>query len=254
MKSKDRSAHTYTPYGHTAASDNEGAIRFTGQWFEPLAGGYMLGNGYRLYSPSLMHFLTQDFSSPFDSGGLNAYAYCNGDSVNKVDPSGHSGRLPGQMLRNTSTPPASPPLISARIASGGRAPMNSYLRQPKITVEALMSRHNINRDAANFVLEGVPLEIVRRSISNNIPLSTSFIEHAKLPKEFLITGVDELLSTGSSIEVYPYRGSLYYFTLSDSGLNIRDQKQWAAHNLIPDRRSASTEQAAVSGRAVRRQR
>ncbi|WP_085677839.1 RHS repeat-associated core domain-containing protein [Pseudomonas sp. R9(2017)] len=234
MKNKGRCAHAYTPCGYVAASNNESAIRFTGQWFEPLAGGYMLGNGYRLYSPSLMRFLSQDFLSPFDSGGLNAYAYCNGDPVNKVDPSGHSGRLIGRMRRNTSSP-APPPLISARIESGRRAPENIYSATPSITVEVLMSRHKIDRPAASLVLEGVPLEIVQRSISNKIPLSTNFIEHAKLPKDFLIAGVDELLSTGSSIQVAGYGDSLYYFTLSDNGLNIRNQAQWAARNLNPER-------------------
>ncbi|MDI9779804.1 RHS repeat-associated core domain-containing protein [Pseudomonas putida] len=251
MKNKDRCAHAYTPYGYIAVNHNEGAIRFTGQWFEPVAGGYMLGNGYRLYSPSLMRLLSQDFHSPFGSGGLNAYAYCNGDSVNKVDPSGHSGRFLGQSSRNTSRP-VTPPLIRARIQSGSRAPENTYSAAPKPTVEALMSRHKINRTGASMVLNGVPVEIVQRSISNKIPLSTNFIEHAKLPKDFLIAGVDELLSTGSDIEVAVYRNSLYYFTLSDNGLNIRDQTEWGTLNA--DRKSVNPEAAVVSTRAVRGQR
>lgn len=50
---------------------------------------YLLGNGYRAYNPALMRFNSPDNQSPFGEGGLNAYAYCAGDPVNSVDPSGH---------------------------------------------------------------------------------------------------------------------------------------------------------------------
>jgi hypothetical protein len=36
-----------------------------------------------------MRFLSADVLSPFGRGGLNAYIYCLGDPVNRVDPSGH---------------------------------------------------------------------------------------------------------------------------------------------------------------------
>ncbi|POD79180.1 hypothetical protein BKM17_05985 [Pseudomonas syringae group genomosp. 3] len=49
----------------------------------------MLGNGYRAYNPVLMRFHSPDSLSPFGEGGLNAYAYGEGDSVNGVDPTGH---------------------------------------------------------------------------------------------------------------------------------------------------------------------
>ena len=38
----------------------------------------------------MMRFQGPDNLSPFDKGGLNAYAYCNADPVNLADPSGHS--------------------------------------------------------------------------------------------------------------------------------------------------------------------
>lgn len=48
----------------------------------------MLGNGYRAYNPVLMRFNQPDSLSPFGQDGLNAYAYCQGDPVNRQDPSG----------------------------------------------------------------------------------------------------------------------------------------------------------------------
>lgn len=52
-------------------------------------GHYLLGNGYRAYNPVLMRFNRPDNLNPFGEGGLNAYAYCAGDPVNRSDPTGH---------------------------------------------------------------------------------------------------------------------------------------------------------------------
>ncbi|RMV11327.1 hypothetical protein ALP17_02676, partial [Pseudomonas savastanoi] len=48
-----------------------------------------MGNGYRAYNPVLMRFNSPDSLSPFGKGGMNAYAYCAGDPVNRSDPTGH---------------------------------------------------------------------------------------------------------------------------------------------------------------------
>ena len=83
----------YTPYGSSAGGCS---IGFNGQWRDPVTGWYHLGNGYRVYNPVLMRFHTPDRWSPFTSGEINAYAYCAGDPINHVDPSGHSS---GSRLR-----------------------------------------------------------------------------------------------------------------------------------------------------------
>ncbi|WP_010202033.1 RHS repeat-associated core domain-containing protein, partial [Pseudomonas amygdali] len=44
---------------------------------------------YRAFNPVLMRFNSPDTLSPFGRGGLNAYAYCQGDPVNRSDPDGH---------------------------------------------------------------------------------------------------------------------------------------------------------------------
>lgn len=43
-----------------------------------------------MYSPPVCRFNSPDSLSPFGGGGVNAYAYCSGDPVNYVDPSGQS--------------------------------------------------------------------------------------------------------------------------------------------------------------------
>lgn len=73
------------PYGSRPSAATRAG--YTGQLRE-VQDWYLLGNGHRLYNPALMRFHSADRFSPFDRGGLNAYAYCAGDPVNHRDPSG----------------------------------------------------------------------------------------------------------------------------------------------------------------------
>ena len=77
----------YTPYGH---STHQGFFSgFNGEKPEPMTGHYLLGKGYRGYNPTLMRFNSPDNLSPFGKGGTNPYAYCAGDPINRLDPTGH---------------------------------------------------------------------------------------------------------------------------------------------------------------------
>ncbi len=80
-------ARTYSPYG-VMQTVPVTALAFCGGRRDPLSGNYPLGNGHRHYSPVLMRFLSPDSLSPFERGGMNAYAYCGGDPVNRTDESG----------------------------------------------------------------------------------------------------------------------------------------------------------------------
>ncbi|MBI6817786.1 RHS repeat-associated core domain-containing protein [Pseudomonas syringae] len=88
-------AIAYTPYGHRQALNQ--LPGFNGERPDPLTGHYLLGNGYRAYNPALMRFNSPDSMSPFGKGGMNAYAYCAGDPVNRSDPTGHEVDV-GQVL------------------------------------------------------------------------------------------------------------------------------------------------------------
>lgn len=77
----------YTPYGYALLGAGP-ITAFAGERHDSTSGCYILGNGYRSYSPGLLRFLSPDTLSPFDLGGFNAYAYCAGDPVNRSDPSG----------------------------------------------------------------------------------------------------------------------------------------------------------------------
>ena len=84
----------YSPYGHRPITSGfHSLLGFNGERPDPVTGCYLLGNGYRAFNPVLMRFNSPDSWSPFGKGGLNSYAYCKGDPINKVDPTGH-GRIP----------------------------------------------------------------------------------------------------------------------------------------------------------------
>ncbi len=81
----------YSPYGFMQAG-LEPVLGFCGLPRSSLTGQYLCGNGHRSYSPVLMRFLSADRCSPFDEGGLNTYAYCSGDPINRIDLDGQSWR------------------------------------------------------------------------------------------------------------------------------------------------------------------
>jgi RHS repeat-associated protein len=80
--------HAYSSYGGTVELSHFARIAFAGEVTERHTGWYMLGN--RLYSPTLRRFLATDPESPFDEGNFNRYAYCSGDPVNRIDPTGNA--------------------------------------------------------------------------------------------------------------------------------------------------------------------
>ncbi|MNU97523.1 hypothetical protein D3C71_876020 [compost metagenome] len=82
----------YSPYGHRPPENGLlSLLGFNGERPDPVTGCYLLGNGYRAFNPVLMRFNSPDSWSPFGEGGFNAYAYCVGDPVNRIDPTGHIG-------------------------------------------------------------------------------------------------------------------------------------------------------------------
>lgn len=82
-----RSGRLYTAYGFNAQGSGP-SLAFNGEPRDLLTGHYHLGNGRRTFNPVLMRFHSADTLSPFDAGGINAYAYCGGDPIGRKDPSG----------------------------------------------------------------------------------------------------------------------------------------------------------------------
>jgi RHS repeat-associated protein len=83
-----QTSKTYGAYGSDAGTPVRAQTAYAGERCEADTGWYMLGE--RAYSPVSRRFLAPDGASPFDGGGVNRYAYCSGDPVNRIDPSGHA--------------------------------------------------------------------------------------------------------------------------------------------------------------------
>lgn len=86
--SQQSESHAHSPYGHTSPPSRT-LTNFNGENLELHTQCYLLGNGYRAFSPSLMRFISPDSWSPFGASGINVYMYCAGDPINHTDSSGH---------------------------------------------------------------------------------------------------------------------------------------------------------------------
>ncbi|WP_438281106.1 RHS repeat-associated core domain-containing protein [Pseudomonas alabamensis] len=115
--------HAYLAYGFsTTIQTAENLIGFNGEHPHPFTTLYILGP--RAYDTQLMRFISPDSLSPFGDGGINTYAYCSGDPVNRTDPTGHSYLhrpkiLPGPTLQlpkriRELTVQTPPPRLAAR--------------------------------------------------------------------------------------------------------------------------------------------
>jgi RHS repeat-associated protein len=109
----------YSVYGLNVVSQAFTPLsRFNGQYLELSSGHYLLGNGYRGYNPVLMRFNSPDSYSPFGAGGLNGFAYCAGDPVNRTDPSGHTHSFKSLLNGLTGKAKPGPALTGYRRLSG----------------------------------------------------------------------------------------------------------------------------------------
>jgi len=79
-------ARTFDAYGSGDTVATGARTGFSGEVMESTHAWYLLGE--RFYVPAFRQFVSPDAASPFDNGGLNRYAYCSGDPVNRIDPEG----------------------------------------------------------------------------------------------------------------------------------------------------------------------
>jgi len=166
----------YSAYGRQSAQDEvETGLGFNGALREKRMGWYLLGNGYRAYNPTLMRFHSPDSWSPFGSGGLNAYTYCEGDPISFSDPTGHGlwGLLKLFVSENVSITGASQSSINARNAASVAAATKAYAGWQPLggarTTSALVS------NSSSFTeLGGVSLIFGAPGPRNGIPRQTSY--------------------------------------------------------------------------------
>jgi RHS repeat-associated protein len=146
----------YSPYGHRpSGSDVFSLLGFAGERPDPVTGHYPLGKGYRSYNPVLMRFNQPDSLSPFGEGGLNAYAYCQGDPVNWRDPTGympwpHSSMSP--LSRNSLQPSLPLRMLEPRRPSLATLPAVPFQKlQSYLPGKDLISLSRTSKDLAQKV-------------------------------------------------------------------------------------------------------
>lgn len=162
--------HAFSVYGH--APHRSGLLGFNGELIELTARLYLLGSGYhRPYSTRLLRFFTSDNQSPFSKGGINSYAYCEGDPVNYSDPSGHNRfhKLSGITVNITKV---GKPKIDPRFLKGA-AEFEAFLNSPD-GIKYLSE--NLQTPQKAFPPE-------KLLISNNINTLHMFADHLKYQKK-----------------------------------------------------------------------
>ncbi|MFJ4432970.1 RHS repeat-associated core domain-containing protein [Pseudomonas sp. NPDC089395] len=186
-------ALAYSPYGYIANQARlVSMLGFNGERYDPLNRLYALGKGYRSYNPALMRFVAPDSLSPFAEGGTNAYAYCAGDPINYVDPTGHA--------------PTVNQLIQAR--SRLKKPASSATSQ-KIYLKKnhVGKRSKVNTaplDTPSSVPETLQLSIPQRraakSQGSSILSNPVSREHTYKDRQVYYLFVDKLLNTQAKSE------------------------------------------------------
>jgi RHS repeat-associated protein len=126
----------YTPYGHRPPPNGLlSLLGFNGERPDPVTGHYLLGNGYRAFSPVMMRFNSPDSWSPFGEGGLNAYAYCVGDPVNRNDPTGKFPTLLSKIVGHIDNLKSAKPVIAD--AAITKAPLATAATGPSFAEDIL---------------------------------------------------------------------------------------------------------------------
>lgn len=196
------SPRTYTVYGFAApVSAMPQMLGYAGERLDSFTKLYFLGNGKRAYHSAIMRFSSPDSKSPFDIGGLNCYAYCGCDPVNKVDPSGHAGVFSWINSFKTSPTPTRPYLSKISNYYGERYMLRvgqaSYEKSVKLAsqerissltggypVTRIMERHLPTPDK-NYVTDyenpqsksiSKAIELVKKHASNIVPVVLSHAE------------------------------------------------------------------------------
>ncbi|MGB9090899.1 MAG: RHS repeat-associated core domain-containing protein [Pseudomonas farsensis] len=183
--------HRFTPYGHDPTINSEKSLTgFTGEYLEALSHYYLLGTGYhRSYHTALMRFLSPDGVSPFAEGGINAYAYCGGDPVNRIDPSGQNwftslfkGIGNALHLRTPGSSKVSPtvgPTAEQTIATGQNSPnsraLPPYTKKPGANETTIAKA----KDLLQKDLDAKQEEVHQREISTNRALLKILIKKNK---------------------------------------------------------------------------
>lgn len=167
----------YAPYGHRPLGNGLlSLLGFNGERQDPVTGWYLLGTGYhRPFNPVLMRFNSPDSWSPFGRGGLNAYAYCSGDPVNRLDPTGHSNLLVSFLKGVGNRLKIRTPTRAAHGAG------NNMFRNPLAQPQTGLSGPSPSSSHSSST------SLNRSSVSPEVPVGPSTSQTTRVPPDYIST-------------------------------------------------------------------
>ncbi|SDB14505.1 RHS repeat-associated core domain-containing protein [Pseudomonas sp. NFACC23-1] len=180
----------YTAYGYRPGESGLSCLLgFNGERLDSITGHYLLGQGNRAFNPVLMRFNSPDELSPFDEGGINAYAYCGNDPINQYDPSGnykvwnipisYPNRYSTFTIQSTiiSRPTASRPILIGRVNPTRNLLANT--RSTSATPAANPITNATHRGFRVLPREGEPKGFSSHHTGQQPPQQKSTLNHAR---------------------------------------------------------------------------
>ncbi|SFB32976.1 RHS repeat-associated core domain-containing protein [Pseudomonas sp. NFIX10] len=219
-------AIAYTPYGHRSPKGGLLILLgFNGERPALGTGHYLLGNGYRAFNPVLMRFNNPDSFSPFSKGGINAYAYCLGDPINRSDPTGHIGAWFGKILGYVDNTNSLIKTVTnaapAKIASGHA---NTAV-QPSFFEEIIqLIQQSLTRNTEKPVKTVAARELLASSVPKDA--RDPFIRRLKAVNENLASHGDNKLSKTDAQLYARFAHSVNTGQLSNSGAHAEAALMW----------------------------
>lgn len=177
---------TYSAYGFFKEGQSTAVLAFNGERLDPSTRTYALGNGNRTYHPTLFRFSSPDLFSPFDQGGLNAYAYCENDPINKMDPSGNVPRF----IRSFFKGAANRLHLRTPGSKNSQVISETFNPQPSSPTRA-HKRPLPDRPAGQRLSEGSGLENTDRRLQTDAKLATFLSEEKSKIQERLNSILEE---------------------------------------------------------------
>ena len=209
----------YTPYGLKPIDQQGVKLAFNGETADPLTGNYLLGNGYRAFSPALMRFLAPDSWSPFAAGGLNSYAYCANDPVNRADPTGHALTFASGRFFSTSKNSLREVRVSGPSSAMMQQRAGAFTQQARMPTdpqhEGVTKRAGVARSNTTSKPETGMVAVSARHITMSVPPEKASDTQRLLSNHFVIEETNELLRLNPIDQLGPQTQALFFKAMNE---------------------------------------
>ncbi|MGF6163524.1 MULTISPECIES: RHS repeat-associated core domain-containing protein [Pseudomonas] len=222
----------YSPYGHRSPEGGLiSLLGFNGERRDPVTGHYLLGNGYRAFDPVLMRFNSPDSLSPFGKGGVNAYAYCLGDPVNKVDPLGEFALFARTIHRLVSVSISAGQHAGKSLRVWSKGSINGFSKTPPRPGHGPLSPIESGRAGVSKAVTSNPSSITKEAAARAGELNLYEAGAAfRLAKNKVTPQLSRQMKNQKYLETNNLPDHMQYKMPQEHSKNL-DRFQWADQNL-----------------------